>query len=212
MQQLHYSGNESSSSIVSRRARNSYGVVCRKVYDPRNRAHYGERPDRDRRDGQTWMVDQIEWLIKGVSTAFSMEISVVSDATQNTPLSTDSPVQKRFQRKIDGGEENVGWEAEIVMSSEPADRLPSSKRQGEVDTVALIHGRYESSDLEWRSRGLFNPVRYADTDLIVRVVLGHADLKFEVYGKDGRQRLDDGSHGSVSVQWHAPEPSSRRGR
>lgn len=66
VQQLNSGGKEANSVIALRRARNSYGVVCRKMYDPKNRAHFGEKPDHDRRDGITYMEDQIEWLIKGV--------------------------------------------------------------------------------------------------------------------------------------------------
>lgn len=96
------------------------------------------------------------------------------------------------------------------MSSEPTDRLPSSKKQGKVETVAVVRGRYESSDLVWKTRtvGVFKRIVYADTDLLVRVVLGHADLTFEVYDREGRQRLDDGTHRNISVQWYAPKSPS----
>ena len=45
-------------------ARNSYGVLCRELYNPLD--HMGEQVIKDPRDKKKWAEGQIHWLIKKV--------------------------------------------------------------------------------------------------------------------------------------------------
>lgn len=45
-------------------ARNSYGVLCRELYDEKK--HTGEDVTKDHRDKKKWVECQIDWLIKKV--------------------------------------------------------------------------------------------------------------------------------------------------
>ena len=50
--------------LADRCARNSYGVLCRELYDPAQ--HMAEEVNKDPRDGKKWAEGQIHWLIKKV--------------------------------------------------------------------------------------------------------------------------------------------------
>ena len=51
--------------FADRCARNSYGILCRELYDPV--LHMGEDINKDPRDKKKWAENQIHWLIKKVS-------------------------------------------------------------------------------------------------------------------------------------------------
>lgn len=50
--------------IVTRKARASYGVMCKMKYSPD--IHFQEELKKDPLDGQTYAMSQIDWLIKKV--------------------------------------------------------------------------------------------------------------------------------------------------
>lgn len=52
------------SVVVTRKARASYGVMCKMQYSPE--IHFQEELSRDPLDGQTYAMSQIDWLIKKV--------------------------------------------------------------------------------------------------------------------------------------------------
>lgn len=55
-------GNKS--VLVARKARASYGVVCKVRYD--EQIHFTEEPVKDPLDGELYAMSQIDWLIKKV--------------------------------------------------------------------------------------------------------------------------------------------------
>lgn len=58
------SGTES--VIITRKARASYGVMCKMKYNPN--IHFQEELEKDPLDGQTYAMSQIDWLVKKVSS------------------------------------------------------------------------------------------------------------------------------------------------
>lgn len=50
--------------LVTRKARSSYGMVCKIKYNPD--IHFQEELKKDPLDGQTYAMSQIDWLIKKV--------------------------------------------------------------------------------------------------------------------------------------------------
>lgn len=53
------------SVVVTRKARASYGVMCKMTYNPE--IHFQEELEKDPLDGQMYAMSQIDWLIKKVS-------------------------------------------------------------------------------------------------------------------------------------------------
>lgn len=54
--------------LVTRKARASYGLMCKMKYNPE--IHFQEELKTDPLDGQTYAMSQIDWLIKKVSRSF----------------------------------------------------------------------------------------------------------------------------------------------
>lgn len=54
--------------LVTRKARTSYGVMCKMKYNPE--IHFQEELKSDPLDGQTYAMSQIDWLIKKVCSSF----------------------------------------------------------------------------------------------------------------------------------------------
>lgn len=52
------------SVVVTRKARASYGVMCKMQYNPE--IHFQEELKTDPLDGQTYAMSQIDWLIRKV--------------------------------------------------------------------------------------------------------------------------------------------------
>lgn len=53
--------------LINRRARASYGTVCKTKYNPA--IHEGEVVRKDPFDGEMYAMDQIDWIIKKVSNS-----------------------------------------------------------------------------------------------------------------------------------------------
>ena len=175
----------------------SYGVLCRQPYD--KIAHRGERVTKDSIDGLVWAEDQIDWLVK--------EGEAVPDEGFKRP----------FRLKIAKGYEDEAFEAQLVMSDRPAKTLPRSLRGDSVSRVCNVAARFGQQDFAGHSlqhikhkKG--NPFSrrpehfIADFDL--KVIVGSADLKFELVGKDGQKFSQNEAR--VEVTWHEAKPSTKR--
>lgn len=57
--------------LVTRKARASYGMMCKMKYNPE--IHFQEDLKTDPLDGQTYAMSQIDWLIKKVCNYFYLE-------------------------------------------------------------------------------------------------------------------------------------------
>ena len=86
--------------------RNSYGVLCLQEYDEDNPTHLGQKVTLDSRDGKKYVEDHIEWFVK-----------------QGQSISSDG-VMKPFMMKIKPGEEDKKWRNQVIMSSNPREKLP----------------------------------------------------------------------------------------
>ncbi|KAL4962439.1 Hsp70 family protein [Aspergillus stella-maris] len=156
----------------------SYGVIVDWVYDPKK--HIGELTRYDERNGKTYAVNQIEWIVRkgdlipriGLSQSFPEKIS---------PRNLSNP-----------------FVAQIVMSQSPPETLPRSMRSPdakliceiEVDTAAF---EKKPKNHRWYNRG---PVYFMVT-VIVRLVVEQANLEFLVTTKDGT-RVGGRSAGGTS--------------
>ncbi|KAL4997404.1 hypothetical protein BDV10DRAFT_195126 [Aspergillus recurvatus] len=177
----------------------SYGIICDLIYDPVK--HLGEPVRRDPRDDNLYAVDQIEWLI------------IQGDAISHTGISKD------FQLKMKPGEEHLPWKVHIVMSTAPRYRLPKSMASGTatgtgpgegVQHVCSLDITTDDVDRKLKNRRWFNMrPRYWRAVFDVRVVVGAADLTFQLWSRE--QRIRCGGHEPIKVQWMPAGPSSGGG-
>ncbi|KAL5046570.1 hypothetical protein BDW71DRAFT_181912 [Aspergillus fruticulosus] len=173
----------------------SYGIICDLIYDPVK--HLGEPVRRDPRDDNLYAVDQIEWLI------------IQGDAIPHTGISKD------FQLKMKPGEEHQPWKVHIVMSTAPRYRLPKSMASGTatgvgpgdgVQHVCSLDITTDDVDRKLKNRRWFNMrPRYWRAVFDVRVVVGAADLTFQLWSRE--QRIRCAGHEPIKVQWMPASPS-----
>lgn len=69
---------------IPNRARASYGVVCRQIYDPIRHPGAVVQPDFYNKN-QKWAIDQIEWLIRKVWKTIATLIETYADCSRATP-------------------------------------------------------------------------------------------------------------------------------
>lgn len=191
---------------TGRCSRASYGVLCRQHYDPIK--HRGEKSSTDPFDGQRWAENQIDWLIRKVAVLRIVR-SLTLTRRQGEPVSQDG-VLSQFQLKIGIGEEKRVWRAQIVMSETNTHALPQSTRFDDVKKVCEVFLTFQSEDFQGRgqslvpfklkSKGHFgNKRQYYLAEFAVRVVVGSADLKFQLVSKDGRTLSE--AHEQIRVEW-----------
>ncbi|KAL4802510.1 hypothetical protein BDV18DRAFT_146855 [Aspergillus unguis] len=158
----------------------SYGIVCDLIYDPIK--HLGEPVRRDPRDNNLYAVDQVEWLI------------IQGTSVPHTGISKD------FQLKIKPGEEHLPWKVHIVMSTAPPYSLPTSLASNRVQHVCSLDIITDEVDKKVKNKRWYNmrPL-YWKAQFDVRVVVGAADLTFQLWSKD--QRIRSGKHEPIHVQW-----------
>lgn len=74
--------------LVTRKARASYGMVCKMKYNPA--IHFQEELKTDSLDGQTYAMNQVDWLIKKVnpSSKSSLHSQPVADTRNRAMTST----------------------------------------------------------------------------------------------------------------------------
>ncbi|KAL5358279.1 hypothetical protein BJX96DRAFT_173296 [Aspergillus floccosus] len=158
----------------------SYGIVCDLLYDPEK--HIGEPVRRDPRDNNLYAVDQIQWLI------------VQGAVVPHTGISKD------FQLKIKPGEEHLPWKVHIVMSTNPPEQLPQSMGGKGVQQVCSLAVSTEDVDRKLKNgRWYSTRPQYWRATFEIRVVVGAADLTFQLWSKG--QRIRSSQHESIKVQW-----------
>ncbi|KAJ5769200.1 hypothetical protein N7520_003759 [Penicillium odoratum] len=158
----------------------SYGIVCDKIYNPEK--HIGQAVRLDPRDKKTYAVDQIDWLvIQGVSIPYTGLV-------------------RMFQLKMDPGRENDPWKVSIVMSALAPNQLPLNLADRGVQKVCDLDISTESVDKKLKNRHWYNTKpTFWRTTFDVRVVVGPADLSFQLWSRD--KRIMSTKHEAIAVKW-----------
>ncbi|KAL5333307.1 hypothetical protein BJX70DRAFT_403701 [Aspergillus crustosus] len=151
----------------------SYGVICDWLYDPKR--HTGEMTRYDERNGKTYAVNQIDWLVL------------------QGDLIPRSGISKSFPRKLSPRDLSTPFKTQIVMSRAPRTHLPHSMLQGhgggrgaqlicslEVDTGAV---EKRPKNHRWYNRA---PVYFLVT-VVVKLVIEPAGLGFELWNERGER-------------------------
>jgi hypothetical protein len=163
---------------------NSYGIVVRRPYDPV--IHRGEDVVMDPRDKQKWAERQIHWFIR-----------------QGEVVSIVEGIKHNYRIKIDHGKDRSPWRATLVMSSLPAYQLPNSMKSKGVKVLCSLESVLDRADLKLKNRHWYNfgPLYYR-AEFELRILIGPADLKFQMWGKTGQLSK---AHEDIGVQWNATD-------
>ena len=171
--------------------RTSYGVLCLQEYNPNNPKHTGQDVILDPRDGKKYVEDQIQWFVQ-----------------QGQSISSKG-VMKPFLIKIKPGQEDKPWRNQIIMSSNPRERLPSNLQQDGAKRICAIESVLKDRGVEMKlkNRHWYNSrEQYLRLKFDVKVILGAADLRFQLQTKDKKVISTD--HEAIQVKWEVPSQAS----
>ncbi|KAF2718548.1 hypothetical protein K431DRAFT_129934 [Polychaeton citri CBS 116435] len=174
--------------------RASYGVTCRELYDKRN-PHHAHRPtEKDKYDGCIYVPHCIHWFVK-----------------KGEPVSTDAPIIHEFCRKMTPGNGNRVFPTKVVMSYNDLERLPAGVNEDVTplcDIASDLTGADETRFKERNKRFWKSGERFLEIFYEIRVLIGPADLTFELWFDDHKLSKDS----SIKVDWTPatppPAPSS----
>ncbi|KAK2801616.1 hypothetical protein FQN50_007677 [Emmonsiellopsis sp. PD_5] len=166
----------------SRCCRVSYGVLCDKPYNPK--AHVGEAVRYDERDKKTYAENQIDWLI-----------------VQGDPI-PPTGMTKYFHQKVHPLRVDDPWQVQVVMSTLPPEQLPKSIAYEGAERVCEIDIFTDGAEKKLKNNRWYHRSRppYYMIKLQVRVVVGAADLRFELWDKHGRRVRSSGNE-PIAVKW-----------
>src|SRR5436190_4922852 len=106
--------------------------------------------------------------------------------------------------KLNPGDGRKSWNAQIVMSTLPAHQLPRSMTRGGAKLVCAVESVLGDVELKLKNRHWYNTGEmYLRAKFDVKVILGAADLKFQLWSKGGRIISKD--HDTISVKWDPPQ-------
>ncbi|KAI9738416.1 MAG: hypothetical protein M1834_008919 [Cirrosporium novae-zelandiae] len=180
--------NQNTVVFDERCSRMSYGVICREPYD--RLRHIGDDVICDPRDRKMWANDQIDWFIK-----------------QGQSISIHG-ICKPYGLKIAAGEEGRPRKFALVTSELQRDQLPRSLKQNGVRSLCDIEYKLKGSigmkprNRHWYNRGQ----KYIFAEFNIRVILGPADIKFQLETKEGE--VCNKPHQAVEVTWDPPIAAS----
>ncbi|KAF5855679.1 hypothetical protein ETB97_008614 [Aspergillus alliaceus] len=158
----------------------SYGIICDQIYDPAK--HIGEPVRRDSRDNKIYAMDQVDWLV-----------------IQGRPI-PHTGFTKEFQFKADPGQESELRQVRVVMSILPPNRLPRSMSQGGLQVVCSLDIETDDVDKKLKNGHWYSlKPAFWRTVFDVKVVVGPADLSFQLWSKD--RRIRGSKHEPITVKW-----------
>ena len=190
----------------------SYGVRCREKYDPeKNKAHVGQQVKRDPRDGVMYVDDQIDWFVKQVSRQSAIKprqkLMKTDFQGENVPSHGFS---KPYWLKLKPGEEERPWKTNIIMSTEPRERLPTNLNQDGAKILCGVESvlKDKGVDMKMKNRHFYNKrEKFLRIRFNIRVILGAADLKFQIESKNNVVLNTD--YDAIQVRWDPPKQNPR---
>ncbi|KAL2286384.1 hypothetical protein FJTKL_07147 [Diaporthe vaccinii] len=174
--------------LATRKARASYGVMCKMKYNPA--IHFQEELKTDPLDGQVYAMSQIDWLIR-----------------KGDDIDPNVPIISIFNQKIAKGSTVRHWDSVIVISHSEREFLPVSMKDSGAKQLCMVRSDLSGvrdSELEAvkqkrRHQALFSrSARWYNCTYEVRAVVGAADLTFELWFNG--QRFSK-NHAPIRVTW-----------
>lgn len=96
------------------------------------------------------------------------------------------------------------WQNKVVMSHLPPHQLPRSLSRQGARSICTVLASIKTEDMmkhnhRWYNRG--QP--YRRLELKVRVLIGAADLRFQIHTTDGKRLSKE--HKAIEVRWDPPK-------
>jgi hypothetical protein len=114
-------------------------------------------------------------------------------------VSIKEGIKHRYKLKLDPVKVDRPWRARVLMSTLPVSELPRSLKKEGSHSVCSVESVLSHRDMKKKNRHWYNfGPKYYRAEFDVRVIIGAADLKFEMVGKDGVVSMP---HDQIEVQW-----------
>ncbi len=129
--------------------------------------------------------------------------------SQGQTISVKDGIKHDYKLKLQPTEIDKPWKTQIVMSTLPVDQLPKSLQGPGAKHVCAVESVLSSDDMKEKNRHWYNSgPKWYRAQFAMQVIIGAADLKFQIVGKDG---VVSKSHNEVAVQWAnvAPQVNTR---
>ena len=115
-------------------------------------------------------------------------------------MTADYGAKQRYRLKLAMGKEREPWKTRIVMSSLPANQLPSSMRREGAREVCAVETVLSPEDMKRKNRHWYNfGTEYNRAEFEVHLIVG-AGLKFQIWSPEGVRSRD---HDEIQVQWES---------
>lgn len=136
-----------------------------------------------------------------------MQYSILSHVNPQGETVSTSGVTKPYKMKIRPGDESKTWKTQVVMSLAPSEQLPRSMKQDGAKLLCDVESVLNDVEMKLKNRHWYNRGdRYLQANFDVKVILGAADLKFQLWSKGGRICSRD--HDTIDVKWDPPRDIS----
>jgi hypothetical protein len=146
--------------------RSSYGTECKVLYNKNNPEHVGQPRQVDPLNGQQYITRAIAWFIK-----------------KGEPINVKDSISHKFSRRITPGDPRRAFPESIVQSDLDAQFLPFRVGPGvkvlcevKSDLSTVDERKFKRKNRHWWQ---FKQ-QYMRIDYVVKVVLGPADLSFQL--------------------------------
>ena len=121
---------------------------------------------------------------------------------ENVPIDGFS---KPYWLGVKPGDEGKPWKTKIIMSTEPPERLPTCLDQDGAKVICGIESvlKDKGVDMKMKNRHFFNRgEKFLRIRFDVKVILGAADIRFQLRSKNGVVLSSD--HDAIQVKWDPP--------
>lgn len=172
--------------------RMSYGIVVQEEYSKKR--HQGQIPRKSESDGKLWVHGQIDWIIRqGV-------------------LVPSTGMSKTYEWALaegDDEDQEKTWTCHIVCCEYPRAHLPTNISHKHVKSVCKLEVDLEKLSYQIRRRSLLKretAYRIVKFDLLI--LIGAADLRFQVHPRGESDTLASREHEEIDVVWMREEEAA----
>ncbi|KAI4122382.1 MAG: hypothetical protein LQ338_005855, partial [Usnochroma carphineum] len=164
--------------------RASYGTICRELYNKDNPMHMGRPTTKDPMNGKLYVPQSIAWFIQ-----------------KGKPVTSDEPITHSFHRKMSPGDPRRAFPTSVVESHADEQLLPYYMGSGDAHILCEIESDLSTADetkfKEKNKRFWRLGKHYFQVDYEVKVLIGPADVRFELWF-DGQKLSKDQP---IKVEW-----------
>lgn len=208
-------------------SRASYGTLCKVLYNSNDPQHFGQPTQQDPLDKKLYIPNAVDWIIKQVARL----VKVIVDRSANELLgrtslggpATCNSVQKEmrpsesFRSQPDSGVPDCRYKLQSRQRTSPLHQnfwyvapLTCCSKTPNVsiaacETICEIQSDFSTLPLtqfKLKNRHWWNSgAKYHRIDYVVKVAIGPADIRFELWHNGQKLSKDN----SIKVEWSAAE-------